>query len=374
MNTQLLKKIAERIFRRITESGTVFTCKKEVSEETAKKIISEMLITEYTISQKSKEAVTEMVLERMFGLGSLEALLRSPEINEIMVNGKEQTFVENKGRLERSDVTFSSDQEIIHIINRIVAPLGRRIDESSPIVDGRLPDGSRVNAIISPLSRIGPVLTIRKFPKKSLSLEDMLQKNSIDAPMLAYLDNAVTQKKNIVIAGGTSSGKTSTLNALVNRIPTYERIITIEDAAEIQTSHPHRIPLESRQQNLEGKGAVTIRTLLKNALRMRPDRIIIGEVRAEECLDMLQAMNTGHKGSLCTVHANSEKETLIRMETMALMGNVDIPLRALRQQIISAIDLIVYQERLTNGQRKIRSISEVIKTNTREYEVKQCIA
>ena len=336
-----------------------------------KKKIFDLLKNNHTLSEEAKQVIVKEVLSMIFGLGQLEPLLRDENISEIMVNGKDRVFTEKFGILQKTNITFPSEEDLINIINRIVGRIGRRIDEESPLVDARLPDGSRVNAIIRPLSLQGPILTIRKFPKTTFTLDLLLKNKSITKKILNYLKKNIINKKNIVIVGGTGSGKTSTLNALVNSIPETERLITIEDSAEIQTSHPHRIALESRPPNIENRGAITIRKLLRNALRMRPDRIIVGEIRGAECLDMLQAMNTGHQGSLSTIHANSELEGLIRIETMALMANVELPFKAIRQQVIQAIDIIVYQQRLSTGQRIISSISEISKENSNTYLLKK---
>lgn len=336
-----------------------------------KKQIFDLLKNNHSLSEEAKQVIAKEVLSMIFGLGQLEPLLHDEDISEIMVNGKDQVFIEKFGILQKTNITFSSEEDLTNIINRIVGPISRRIDEESPLVDARLPDGSRVNAIIRPLSLQGPILTIRKFPKIIFTLNLLLKNKSITKEMLEYFKKNILNKKNIIIVGGTGSGKTSTLNALVNSIPETERLITIEDSAEIQTSHPHRIALESRPPNIENRGAITIRELLHNALRMRPDRIIVGEIRGAECLDMLQAMNTGHQGSLSTVHANSELEGLIRIETMALMSNVELPFKAIRQQVIQSIDIIVYQQRLSTGQRVISSVSEISKKNSDTYSLKK---
>ena len=308
-------------------------------------------------SQQRNEIV-ERVVDRIIGFGPLEPLLKDPTITEIMVNGCQAVFVERAGQLSRAAVNFSSETEVLQIINRMVGAVGRRIDESSPLVDARLPDGSRVNAIIPPLSKVGPVLTIRRFPAEFWTLAK-LAPGALSAAMLEFLRACVLSKQNMVIAGGAGTGKTSLLNALAATVPPAERLITIEDTAEIRLSHPHLVPLEARPPNIEGAGEVTIRTLLKNALRMRPDRIIIGEVRSGEALDMLQAMNTGHRGSLTTVHANSSREALFRLETMALMAEVGLPLAAIREQIKSALNYVIQVERLSDGRRVVAAISEM---------------
>lgn len=305
--------------------------------------------------------IIEDLVSRICSLGPLDNLLSDPDITEIMVNGTESVFIEKNGKLERAEANFADEEEILRIINRIVGKVGRRIDESVPFVDARLPDGSRVNAIIHPLSLTGPALTIRRFPKEPFTLEKLVGFGTLNNDLAAFLKACIRAKRNIVISGGTGSGKTSTLNALIGEIPEGERIITIEDAAEMRITHPHRISLESRCANIENAGEITIRTLLKNALRMRPDRIIVGEIRGGEAIDMLQAMNTGHQGSITTVHANAPQEALSRIETMAKMTDFDLPLHAIREQINSALDLIVHQERLPGGSRKIVAVYEISK-------------
>jgi pilus assembly protein CpaF len=276
-----------------------------------------------------------------------------------MVNRSDQIYVERRGRLEVSEKGFSSDRAVLGVIERIVAPIGRRIDESSPLVDARLKDGSRVNAIIPPLSVKGPCVTIRKFRRDMLSSDDLIRMSSLTRGMIDFLEMCVTARKNLIVSGGTGSGKTTTLNIVSNYIPTSERIITIEDAAELQLKHDHWIQLESRPANIEGKGQVRIRDLVRNALRMRPDRIIVGECRGGEALDMLQAMNTGHDGSLTTAHANSPRDALSRLETMVLMSGMDLPIRAIREQIASALDIVVHQSRFSDGSRRITQVSEI---------------
>lgn len=307
-----------------------------------------------TASELKRQVVAEAV-----GLGALEPLLADDSITEIMVNGADQIYVEKNGRLMLSEHRFTSTQSLLAIIDRIVAPLGRRIDESSPMVDARLADGSRVNAIIPPLALNGPTLTIRKFAKKTLFMSDLVKFGSISVEMALFLKRVVELKKNIVISGGTGSGKTTLLNILSNFIGEEDRIVTIEDAAELKLNQPHVVSLESRPANAEGKGRITIRDLVINALRMRPDRIVVGECRGGEALDMLQAMNTGHDGSLTTGHANSPSDFLSRLEVMVMMAGVDLPSRAIREQIASAIDILVQQSRLADGTRKVTHIMEV---------------
>ena len=305
------------------------------------------------------EALTQRVLNEAVGYGPLEELLADDAISEIMVNRYDEIFVESRGRLIRHPLTFSSNQAVMAVIERIVAPLGRRIDESSPMVDARLRDGSRVNAIIPPLALKGPTLTIRKFARRRLDSRDLVTFGSLSPAMAEFLRICVDTKKNIIVSGGTGSGKTTLLNVLSNCIPEGERIVTIEDAAELQLDHDHLVSLESRPANSEGKGSVAIRDLVRNALRMRPDRIVIGECRGAEALDMLQAMNTGHEGSLTTLHANTPRDALSRLETLVMMAGMDLPLTVIREQAASAVDLIVQQTRFACGTRKITYISEL---------------
>ncbi len=301
---------------------------------------------------------TELIHEAV-SLGPLDPLLKIPEITEIMVNGAQRIYVEKKGRIYRTDMMFADDAQLLTIIERIVAPLGRRVDESQPMVDARLPDGSRVNAIIPPLSLDGPVLTIRKFTKDVLGVDALIGFGSMTREMADFLRLCVLVRKNIIISGGTGSGKTTLLNTLSNFLPNAERIVTIEDAAELRLAKDHVIRLESRPQNIEGRGEIAIRDLVRNALRMRPDRIVVGECRGGEALDMLQAMNTGHDGSLTTIHANTARDALARLETLVLMAGFDLPLRAIREQVASAITIIVQISRCKDGSRKVMDISEV---------------
>ncbi len=306
-----------------------------------------------------KERLAKEVLDEAVGLGPLEDLLAQDDITEIMVNKFDDIYVEKLGVLTKTEVTFSDDNAVLSAIERIVSPLGRRIDESSPMVDARLKDGSRVNAIIPPLALRGPCLTIRKFAKEKLTGEDLISYDSINANMVAFLKKAVEERCNIVISGGTGSGKTTLLNVMSNFIPHTERVVTVEDAAELKLNQPHLVSLEARPPNLEGKGAVFIRDLVKNCLRMRPDRIVVGECRGGEALDMLQAMNTGHDGSLTTAHANSPRDVLSRLEVMVMMAGMDLPMAAIREQIGSAVNIIVQQTRFADGSRKITHISEI---------------
>ena len=329
--------------------------RKEAGERLAEIVAADtMLPPDLDRAQLCQEVIDEAV-----GLGPLEPLLADPDITEIMVNHHDEIFIEVQGRLQRHPVGFSSEQAVLGVIERIVSPIGRRIDESSPMVDARLRDGSRVNAIIPPLALRGASLTIRKFPARRLSMTDLLSVGALDAPMKRFLEACVVQRKNIIVSGGTGSGKTTLLNILSNCIPAGERIITIEDAAELQLAHEHRVALEARPSNLEGRGAVTIRDLVRNALRMRPDRIVVGECRGGEAFDMLAAMNTGHEGSLTTLHANSPRDALGRLETMILMAGMDLPLTAVREHVASGIDVIVQQARLPSGHRVITSIVQI---------------
>jgi pilus assembly protein CpaF len=309
-----------------------------------------------------RSRITEDCLDEVVGLGPLERLMIDPSVSEIMVNGPAEIFVERDGRLQPSALSFSGEAAVRAVIDRIVAPLGRRIDESSPMVDARLPDGSRVNAVIPPLAVKGAAITIRRFAGQRLTPADLPRLGSADARMVVFLQQCVLARRNLVIAGGTGSGKTTLLNLLAGFIPNDERLVTIEDAAELALSHPNLVRLEARPANAEGRGAIAIRDLLRNALRMRPDRIIVGECRGGEALDMLQAMNTGHDGSLTTVHANSARDVLARLETMVLMAGMDLPLVAIREQIASAIHIVVQQARAADGRRRIVEISEITGT------------
>jgi pilus assembly protein CpaF len=311
------------------------------------------------LSRAERQRLFEQIVAEILGFGPIEPLLADETITEIMVNGPDRIYIERKGKLEKVSAAFESDEHLMRIIDRIVAPLGRRIDESSPYVDARLPDGSRVNAIIPPLSLIGPVLTIRKFARIPLTIENMVDFGTITPEAIEFLKACVIARLNIIVSGGTGSGKTTFLNILSGFIPDDERIVTVENAAELQLRQEHVVTLESRPPNIEGKGEVSIRDLVINCLRMRPDRIIVGECRGGEALDMLQAMNTGHDGSLTTAHSNSPRDTLARLETMCLMAGMDLPLRAIREQVASAIDLIVHQERMKDGTRKVVNITEV---------------
>jgi len=311
------------------------------------------------LGRKERDALFEQIVAEIIGLGPLEPLLADESISEIMVNGPKKIFVERRGKVQRVNLAFESDEHLMRIIERIVAPLGRRIDESSPTVDARLKDGSRVNAVIPPIALNGPTLTIRKFFKKPLTIEDLIRFGSVTEEAVEFLRASVIAAVNIVVSGGTGTGKTTFLNVLSSFIPSDIRIITIENAAELQLRQEHVVTLESRPPNVEGKGEVSIRDLVINSLRMRPDRIVVGECRGGEALDMLQAMNTGHEGSMTTLHANNTRDSLSRLETMVLMAGMELPHRAIRDQVASAIDMIVQLERMRDGSRRVVSITEV---------------
>ncbi|MFM1515769.1 CpaF family protein [Helcococcus ovis] len=349
--------VHKEILSRIT-LGSIINAddKQEILENI--KDISDLLGE--NIPNTIRKKLIEQIYDETIGLGPLEVLLKDDSISEIMVNGPDQIYVERKGKLELTPIKFRDNNHVLNIIDRIISPIGRRCDESTPMVDARLQDGSRVNAIIPPVSLVGPSITIRKFSKTPLSIADLIKYNSLSYQMASFLEACVIGKANIMVFGGTGSGKTTLLNTLSGFIPENERIVTIEDAAELQLKQPHTITLESRPENVEGTGAITIRDLVKNSLRMRPDRIVVGEVRAGEALDMLQAMNTGHDGSLTTAHANTTRDLLSRLETMVLMAGMGLPSRAIREQISSAFHIIVHQSRLRDGSRKIMKISEIL--------------
>ncbi|MBA2447109.1 MAG: CpaF family protein [Chloroflexi bacterium] len=311
------------------------------------------------LPRQERSRLLEAVMAELLSFGPIEPLLRDDTVDEIMINGPAHVWVERHGLLEETDITFENDDHVRRIIDRIVAPLGRRCDDSSPMVDARLPDGSRVNAIIPPISLVGPVVTIRKFSREALTMQNLIRFGSLTTEVADLLAACVQGRLNILVSGGTGSGKTTLLNVLSSFIPENERIVTIEDAAELQLRQRHVISLEKRPANIEGAGEVPIRQLVMNSLRMRPDRIVVGEVRGPEALDMLQAMNTGHDGSMTTLHSNGPRDTLARLETMVMMGSIDLPHRAIREQITSAVDLIVHQERLFDGSRRVVSVAEV---------------
>ena len=311
------------------------------------------------LSRNERSRMFEQIAAEILGFGPLQALLEDDSVTEVMVNGAKNIYIERRGKISRAPISFENNEHVMRIIERIVAPLGRRVDESSPFVDARLPDGSRVNAIIPPLSLVGPVITIRKFARNPITVDQLIQFGTLTPEAIQLLDACVKARLNIIISGGTGSGKTTLLNVLSSFIPGDERIITVENAAELQLRQEHVVTLESRPANIEGRGEITIRQLVINTLRMRPDRIIVGEVRDDAALDMLQAMNTGHDGSMTTAHSNSPRDTLARLETMVMMAGMDLPIRAIREQVASAIDVIVHQERMRDGTRKVVNITEI---------------
>ena len=340
----------------------------EEGQENAERIRQEIRKIAETVLDKEtavilrgeRDKIITRVIDEVLGYGPISPLLNDEDVSEVMVNGPSQVYVERKGKIEMVPVVFRDDDHVLNVIEKIISPLGRRVDESMPMVDARLPDGSRVNAIIPPLALNGPTITIRKFAADLLGIDDLVRFGSLSPAMARFLEAAVKGRMNIVVSGGTGAGKTSTLNVRSSFIPTGERIITIEDAAELKLDQEHVVSLETRPPNIEGRGAIAIRDLVRNSLRMRPDRIVVGEVRGGEALDMLQAMNTGHDGSLTTGHSNSPRDMISRMETMVLMAGMDLPIRAIREQISSALDLIVHQSRLKDGSRKITHITEVL--------------
>jgi len=333
----------------------------EIDESFVRRKIREQIAMESDyIPRANREKVEQELYDDIMGYGPIENLLKDDKVTEIMVNGANQVYVEISGKLQLTDVKFRDNEHVLNVIDRIVSTVGRRVDEASPMVDARLKDGSRVNAVISPVALKGPCLTIRKFSKIPFDAEKLISLGSINIKMVSFLEACVKGRLNIIVSGGTGSGKTTLLNVLSSFIPENERIVTIEDAAEIQLNQEHVVTMESRPANLEGKGVISIRDLVRNSLRMRPDRIIVGEVRSGEALDMLQAMNTGHDGSITTVHANSSRDSLARIETMVLMSGMDLPVRAIREQIASAIDIVVQQSRFPDGTRKITSITEIV--------------
>lgn len=360
------RELKKKIFARVVEEIHIDhkdNSEEEMlgAEEEIKTIAQEVIERQAShLTRNEKTIIIKEVIHETLGFGPITPLLHNPDISEVMVNGFDAVYVERNGKLELSDVKFTDNNHVMHIIERIVAPLGRRIDESSPMVDARLPNGSRVNIIIPPLALNGPVITIRKFSEKPFTVNDLIRFGTISPEVAQFLKACVEARLNIVVSGGTGSGKTTTLNVISSFIPEDERIVTIEDAAELQLHQDHTVRLETRPANVEGKGSVTIRDLVKNSLRMRPDRIVVGEVRGGEALDMLQAMNTGHDGSLTTGHANTPRDMLSRLETMVLMAGMDLPVRAIREQISSAIDLIVQQARMKDGSRRITHITEVV--------------
>jgi pilus assembly protein CpaF len=357
-HNELRLKVQEKLIAELDQNANISDL--ELLRGQIEEMYNAILDAERVVLSRSERArLFDYICAEIMGFGPLDSLLQDDSVTEIMVNGPKRVYIERAGRIQRTDVQFENVTHLMKIIDRIVAPLGRRIDESSPMVDARLPDGSRVNAIIPPLSLVGPVLTIRKFSRSPLTVEDLVRFGTVTREVVDFLRACVEARLNIIVSGGTGSGKTTLLNVLSTFIPEDERIITIENAAELQLKQEHVVTLESRPPNIEGKGEVTIRPLVINALRMRPDRIVVGEVRADEAIDMLQAMNTGHDGSLTTAHSNSPRDTLHRLETMVMMGNLDLPLRAIREQIASAINLVIHTERLRDGSRRVVKISEI---------------
>jgi pilus assembly protein CpaF len=362
-NKQILAQLKQRIHGKIIaelrdsiDLSDVMSVRRE-----AERLFSRFMGEEDIILNRSERNKLEnQVIAEILGYGPIQELINDDNVSEVMVNGPSQVWVEQSGRLSLTDIHFQDDDHVMRIINRIVAPLGRHVDEASPMVDARLPDGSRVNVIIPPLSLIGPTISVRKFKRVPYRADELVKMGSVTPKAMVFLDAAVKSKLNIVVAGGTSTGKTTFLNVLSSFIPDDDRIITIEDAAELQQQQLHVIPLEARPPNIEGAGQVSIRDLVINALRMRPDRIVVGECRGKEALDMLQAMNTGHDGSMTTIHSNGPRDTLARIETMVLMAGTDLPSKAIREQIASAFDLVIYMDRLEDGSRKVTSISEIL--------------
>jgi len=351
----ILAYLIENIDQNILEKGDQALLRQRVEE-----LVDEKLrIDRLPFSRQMRNRLVSDIADEILGYGPIEPLLRDPTVTEVMVNRPDQVYCERFGKLELTDVRFRDFEHIRHVIDKIVTPLGRRVDESSPMVDARLPDGSRVNAIIPPLSINGPVLTIRKFAVDPFNVDDLIGFGTLTQGVASFLAGCVKAKLNILISGGTGSGKTTLLNVLSSFIPAGERVITIEDAAELRLSQPHVVRLESRPPNIEGRGEITIRDLVRNSLRMRPDRIVVGEVRGGEALDMLQAMNTGHEGSISTIHANSPRDALARMETMVMMAGMELPSRAIREQMASAIHMLVHVSRLTDGSRKVVNVSEI---------------
>ncbi|HEX8276634.1 MAG TPA: CpaF family protein [Longimicrobiaceae bacterium] len=359
----VLHDVKVRVHRRLLERlnlANLDTMEREPVVVEIRKVLHELLSREVVpLNFEEREELVVQVLDEIFGLGPIEPLLKDAEVSDILVNTHDQVFVEKHGKLERTDVRFKDDRHLLQVIDRIVSGVGRRIDDSSPMVDARLPDGSRVNAIIPPLAIDGPHLSIRKFKRDALAGEDLLRTDSLTPPMLQVLQGVVKARLNVLISGGTGAGKTTLLNVLSSYIPADERIVTIEDSAELQLRQPHVVRLETRPANTEGQGEVAQRLLLVNALRMRPDRIVVGEVRGGEAIDMLQAMNTGHDGSLTTLHANTPRDALSRLETMISMASLNLPEKAMRQQIASAIDVVIQVSRLSDGTRKVISIAEI---------------
>jgi pilus assembly protein CpaF len=351
----ILAYLIQNIDQKLLEKGDEALLRRRVEELVEEKLRSEKL----PFSRQMRNRLVSDMADEILGFGPIEPLLRDPTVTEVMVNRPDQVYCERFGKLELTDIQFRDLQHIRHVIDKIVTPLGRRVDESSPMVDARLPDGSRVNAIISPLSLNGPVLTIRKFSVDPYTVEDLIGFGTLTQGMAAFLAACVKIKLNILVSGGSGAGKTTLLNVLSSFIPEGERVVTVEDAAELKLHQPHVVRLESRPPNIEGKGEIKIRDLVRNCLRMRPDRIVVGEVRGGEALDMLQAMNTGHEGSISTVHSNTPRDALARLETMVMMSGMDLPSRAIREQIAAAVHMIVQVGRLSDGSRKVVNVTEI---------------
>jgi len=348
--------VIENLTRELEVENPVFAQRENFVQKKLVEIFSRLPAN---IPNSIRQQVMQEVRNDILGFGPIQPLLDDPDVSEVMVNGPKRVYVEKKGKLTKTDVVFENNQEVLKVIDRIILPLGRRVDADSPTVDARLPDGSRVNAVIPPVALDGASITIRKFRKDKLSMEQLVDFGSITTSMAEFLKACVISRLNIIVSGGTGSGKTTLLNVLSSLIPESERIVTIEDAAELQLQQEHVVRLETKAANLEGRGQVSIRDLVRNSLRMRPDRIIVGECRGGETLDMLQAMNTGHDGSLTTLHANTPRDALSRTETMVLMAGMDLPVKVIRQQVSAAIDVIVQQSRLKDGSRKVTAITEV---------------
>lgn len=357
---QLLKSRIQRKLMDRLDPGTHAPDDAEIHEQIEEVMTAILREENLVLSNSQRRELLSYLTAEILGLGPIQPLMQDPTITEVMVNGPKKIYIERKGKIFLTKLSFDNNQHLMQIIDRIISPLGRRIDESSPYVDARLPDGSRVNAVIPPISMIGPILTVRKFSRDAITDEKLLELGTITPQALEFLRACVAAKVNMIISGGTSTGKTTLLNVLSQYIPSDERIVTIEDSAELQLRQEHVLPLEKRPPNVEGRGEVTIRDLVVNSLRMRPDRIIVGEIRDEAALDMLQAMNTGHEGSMSTLHSNSPRDTLSRIETMTLMAGMDLPSRAIREQITSAVHLIIHLDRLLDGSRRIIRVSEVL--------------
>jgi pilus assembly protein CpaF len=360
----VLEELRQKIHHLVIEEVGPTLYDRRVGQDELRRHVQEQLLAilgreKVPLSSLDRTQLMQDVIDDVLGYGPIDGLLTDPDITEVMVNGPDRVYVERNGRIELANAAFLDEAHLRRIIEKIVAEVGRRVDEATPMVDARLPDGSRVNAIISPLAIGGPFLTIRKFSKDPLTVEDLIRFGSFSRPVASFLDACVKGRLNVIVSGGTGTGKTTALNVLSSFIPHDERIVTVEDAKELQLHQDHVLPLESRPPNIEGKGEVRIRDLVRNALRMRPDRIVVGEVRGGEALDMLQAMNTGHDGSLTTVHSNSPRDTISRIETMVLMAGMDLPVRAIREQMASAIDLIVHLTRLRDGSRRVTHVTEV---------------